>query len=73
MFQQFGRALIFLGVAMIIVGALVWIGGRLGLGSLPGDFRLTGERWGCYIPLVSSLIISVVLTLLLNLLFRLFK
>lgn len=73
MFQQFGRALIFLGVAMIIVGALVWIGGRLGLGSLPGDFRLTGERWGCYIPLVSSLIISIVLTLLLNLLFRLFK
>lgn len=73
MFQQFGRALIFLGVAMIIVGGLVWIGGRLGLGSLPGDFRITGEKWGCYIPLVSSLIISIVLTLLLNLLLRLFK
>lgn len=72
MFQQFGRALVFLGIAMVVVGALVWLGGRLGLGSLPGDFSLRGERWGCYIPIVSSLIISVILTLLLNLLFRWF-
>lgn len=61
------------GVAMLIVGGLVWLGGRLGLGSLPGDFRLSGERWGCYIPLVSSIIISIILTLLLNVLLRWFR
>lgn len=73
MFQQFGRWLIFLGIAMVVVGALVWLGGKLGLGSLPGDFRLTGERWGCYVPIVSSIIISVILTIVLNLLLRFFK
>lgn len=73
MFQQFGRILIVVGVLLVAAGALMWLGGRLGLGSLPGDFSLKGERWGCYLPIVSSIIISIVLTLLLNLILRIFR
>jgi hypothetical protein len=59
------RVLIFLGILLIVIG-LVWIGAeRLGLGRLPGDIVI--ERGGVriYIPLMTSLIISVVLSLVL--------
>lgn len=73
MFQQFGRLLVLLGVAMVIIGGLMWLGGSVGLGSLPGDIRFGSDRWGCYVPIVSSIILSLLLTLLLNLLLRFFR
>lgn len=65
--QSVGKLLVLIGAVIALAGLLFWAGGRLGLGSLPGDFRLTGRNWGCFIPLVSSIIISLLLTLLLNL------
>lgn len=67
-----GRLLVILGVAIAIVGGLVLLLGRLGLGSLPGDIRVRGEGWGCYVPIVSSILLSLLLTLILNLFFRWF-
>ena len=68
--QTLGKLVIAMGVALAVVGLALWLGGRLGLGSLPGDVRLQGEGWGCYVPIVSSIVISLVLTLLLNLVIR---
>ncbi|RMF15307.1 MAG: DUF2905 domain-containing protein [Candidatus Dadabacteria bacterium] len=55
------------GVLLILVG-LVW---RLGLfdwfGRLPGDIRIEGEHSRVYVPIVSMLVVSGLLTLLLNL------
>ncbi|MGV8083675.1 MAG: DUF2905 domain-containing protein [Coriobacteriia bacterium] len=67
-----GRLLVILGVAIAIVGGLMLLFGRLGLGSLPGDIRVRGEGWGCYVPIVSSILLSLLLTLILNLFFRWF-
>lgn len=67
-----GRLLVILGVAIAVVGGLMLLLGRLGLGGLPGDIRLRGEGWGCYVPIVSSILLSLLLTLILNLLFRWF-
>lgn len=68
-----GRLLIVAGLALAAVGGLIWLLGRSGLpfGRLPGDLRLQGEGFSCFIPLASMLILSVLLTLALNLIIRL--
>jgi hypothetical protein len=71
--QTLGKYLIVLAAALAIVGGLFLVGGRLGLGSLPGDIRIQREGFSCFVPIVSSIILSIVLTLLLNLLLRWFR
>ena len=59
------KLLIILGVVLIAFG-LAWLAGeRLGLGRLPGDIVIEREGLRIYIPLMTSLIISVVLSLVL--------
>lgn len=70
--QGIGRMLVVAGVALTLAGALLWAGGRLGIGSLPGDIRLGSDKWGCYLPIATSLLLSLVLTIVLNLLIRWF-
>jgi hypothetical protein len=60
------------GVAIILVGLLVWWGGLSWFGRLPGDIRIERESVHVYIPLVSMLLISAALSLILYLLGRFF-
>jgi hypothetical protein len=58
-----GKVLILIGLALIVIG-LIWLAGeRLGLGRLPGDIVIEREGFRLYIPLMTSLIVSVVLSL----------
>ena len=58
------RILIVAGVVLVIAG-LAWpFLARLGLGRLPGDIMVERGNFRFYFPLVSSLVVSVVLTLL---------
>jgi hypothetical protein len=58
-----GKVLILIGLALIVAG-LIWLAGeRLGLGRLPGDIVVEREGFRLYIPLMTSLIVSVVLSL----------
>lgn len=68
-----GKWLALLGISLAAVGLLFWIGGRLGLGSLPGDIKIQRENVGCYIPIVTSIVISLLLTIVLNLIIRWFR
>jgi hypothetical protein len=62
-----GRALVILGVVLIAVGALLAWGPRVPwLGRLPGDFRFGGPNWSVYVPLGTSVVLSILLTLLLR-------
>ncbi len=61
-----GRLLIGLGVAVVVVGALVWSGALSWFGRLPGDIRISGERTQVFIPITSMLLVSVVVSLLLS-------
>ena len=64
------RWLIVIGLLLIAVGLLwPWLG-RLGLGRLPGDIVIEGERFRFYFPLATSLLISLLASLLLWLLRR---
>lgn len=62
-----GRLLVGAGVALIVVGLLVMWGRTLRLGSLPGDFTWTGKGWQISIPIATCILLSVILTIVLNL------
>jgi hypothetical protein len=70
MSPELGRMLIIIGVVLVIIGLLAVLGVRLPFGRLPGDIAIEGERGGIYIPIVTMLIISVVLTIVVNLFLR---
>jgi hypothetical protein len=65
-----GLLVIALGVGAVLLGLLIWSGALGWFGRLPGDIRIEGERSRVYVPLVSMLVVSVVLSLLLTLLRR---
>lgn len=72
-FQGFGRILVLLGISLAIVGGLMLVLGRLGAGSLPGDIRIQSSGWGCYIPILGSIVLSILLTIVVNVLLRWFR
>lgn len=58
------RVLVILGIAVLVAGiAWPWLS-KLPIGRLPGDIRVVREGFGFYFPIVTSLIVSVVLSLL---------
>jgi hypothetical protein len=60
-----GKLLIVFGVVMIVVGAIVLLAGKVPwLGRLPGDIRIERGNWTFYFPIVTSLVISIILTLI---------
>ena len=68
-FETMGRILLVGGVLLAVVGLLVIGAGRLGLplGRLPGDINLQRGGLTVFIPLVSCLLASLVLTVVVNL------
>lgn len=65
--NQLGRSLVIFGVLLAVVGVVVLIAGKLGLGRLPGDIVIERKSFGLYFPVVTSIVISIVLTVLANL------
>ena len=70
MTPELGRVLLIIGVALAVVGGLAMLGIRLPFGRLPGDIAIEGEHGGFYFPIVTMIVVSVVLTILFNLLLR---
>ena len=65
-----GKLLLAAGIAVALVGAFLMVGGRLPFGRLPGDISIQGQSGGFFFPIVSCIVISVVLTVLLNVIIR---
>ena len=59
-----GRFLIIAGVALIVLGLAFTFLGRLGFGRLPGDILFRRGNVTFYFPLMTSILLSVVLTLI---------
>jgi hypothetical protein len=62
--MNIGRILIIAGAVLVVVGLLWPLLGRLGLGRLPGDIAVERENFRFYFPIMTSVVISVVLSLL---------
>jgi hypothetical protein len=70
MMSQLGKMLLFSGLGLALLGLLLIVGERFGLGHLPGDLVWKRKQTTVYFPWVTSLVLSVVLTVLLNLFLR---
>ena len=69
--MNFSYVLILGGIGLIIIGLLFLAG--VPLGKLPGDIHFKGEKTSVYIPIVTSILISIVLTIVVNAVFWLFR
>ncbi|HSR48435.1 MAG TPA: DUF2905 domain-containing protein [Anaerolineales bacterium] len=67
-----GRILIICGLGLAGIGLLIVLLGRLGLPlfQLPGDFKIQGQAATCFVPLATMLVLSLILTIVLNLIVR---
>lgn len=67
------RLVFFLGVLLIGISGLIYLVARFGIpiGRLPGDIRIQTENVTCFFPLASKILLSVLLTLALNVIVRL--
>lgn len=64
------KMIIGFGVLLIIIGGVLLLLSRTGLGKLPGDIYIKRENFTFYFPVVSMILLSVILTVLANLFFR---
>jgi len=73
--ENLARYLMIGGVILFLVGGGIFLASKFGipLGRLPGDIRIEGENGSFYFPITSSVLVSVVLTILLNIISRFLK
>ena len=67
MLPQFGKILITIGVVLVVLGTLLLFSDRLSflrIGRLPGDVIYRRGNFTLYFPIVTSIVISLILTLL---------
>ena len=71
MSADLGRALILLGVLLLLIGVVLVFADRIPwLGRLPGDIVVRRKGFTLYVPIVTTLILSLLLTLAMNFLRR---
>jgi len=71
--NDMAKFLVTLGLVLVALGLLWPLLRKLGLGHLPGDIVIERDNFRFYFPIATSLLVSIVLSLLLTLLFWLFR
>lgn len=73
--ESIARYLMIGGIILFLIGGGVYLATKFGilLGRLPGDIRVEGENGSFYFPITTSILISAVLTIVLNVIARLLK
>ena len=73
--ENIARFLVIGGIVLILIGGGVYLAAKFGipLGRLPGDIRIEGKNGSFYFPITSSILVSVILTIVLNLIARLLR
>ncbi|WP_227765831.1 DUF2905 domain-containing protein [Zhaonella formicivorans] len=70
-FSAIGKTIAVLGLFLLILGLIILAAGKIPfLGKLPGDIFLQKGNFTFYFPLATSVLLSIILTIILNLLFR---
>lgn len=67
------KILIISGLAMAVLGVVLWLGARAGLGNLPGDISWKRGPVSVSFPIVTCIVLSIIGTVVLNVLARLFR
>ena len=70
-FEGIGRVLIIVGIIIAVLGLLLVFGARIPLlGKLPGDILIKKDSFSFYFPIVTLLLLSLILTIIVNLILR---
>jgi len=62
--QQWGKYLIFIGLALVVLGLVFLLLPKFPIGKLPGDIAIKREGFSFYFPLTTSILASLLLTLI---------
>ncbi|MBL8089442.1 MAG: DUF2905 domain-containing protein [Anaerolineales bacterium] len=70
--ESLSRYLMLGGIILFLIGGGIYLATKFGipLGRLPGDIRMEGENGSFYFPVTTSILVSVILTIVLNLISR---
>jgi len=70
--ENLARWLVVGGIVLILIGGGVWLAAKFGIlfGRLPGDIRIEGKGGSFYFPVVTSIVVSLLLTIVLNVIVR---
>jgi hypothetical protein len=73
--ENIARYLMLGGIALFIIGGGIFLAAKFGipLGRLPGDIRIEGANGSFYFPVTSSILVSVILTIVINLISQFLK
>jgi hypothetical protein len=63
---EVGRFLIIAGAVIVVVGMILMVSDKLPIGRLPGDFSFVSGRFRIYIPVATSILLSILITIILN-------
>jgi hypothetical protein len=70
--MAFGKLLAIIGLALLVIGLMInyapWLINWFG--KLPGDIRIEDEKKWVFIPITSLFVVSIILTIIVNLFFR---
>lgn len=71
----YGRILLIVGGTIALAGLLLLIAAKYfpWLGNLPGDFEFEGDNFRIYFPLATMILVSLLGTILLNIVIRIFR
>jgi len=75
--SQLGKTLVIFGICLMILGAILWALSSLNIkgipfGRLPGDIYIKKDNFVFYAPIVSLLLLSILLTIIINVIMRIF-
>ena len=73
--ENIARYLMLGGIILFLIGGGLYLATKFGipLGRLPGDIRIEGENGSFYFPVTTSILVSVMLTIVLNVIVRFLK
>ncbi len=70
-FIDLGKWLVIAGLGLALLGGLIWLLGHIPFfGNLPGDIRIQTQNFGCFFPIVSMIVLSILATIILNIVIR---
>ncbi len=64
--DSLGKIIISIGIIFIILGLIITLGDRIGIGRLPGDIFIDKENFKFYFPITTSIIISIILSIIMR-------
>lgn len=64
--ESIGKLIITIGLILVTIGLLITFGNRFGIGRLPGDIFIEKGNFKFFLPITTSIILSIVLSLLLK-------